>query len=182
MAENRIIAYSDIAAYWYIPSTVNKDTTKISIAILEAQQADLKRVLGEALYYDFIEDYDPVGLDFVTASYQTLFDGGDYTYQGNTIYFSGVKQLLCAYSFIHLAKNNKIHIVRGGVVVKTVEESETAEDFQLRAIIRKAFDQASRIEGELTRFLYENRATYPLYNYKSYEGQRKTGFNFYVVK
>jgi len=179
MAEQRIITKTDIQAFWNIPNTVQDE--RVNIAILEAQQSDLKRVLGEMLYYAFIENYD--GSTFPDANYLKLFNGGDYDYKGNTVYFSGVKQLLCAFSYIHLAKNNKIHVVRAGVVVKSVEQSETAENFELRAVLRQAFDQSGRLEGEVTRYLYENRSIteFSLYNQKTESTQKKTGFNFYRV-
>jgi len=177
MAEQKIITKADIQAYWNIPGTI--DDARVNIAILQAQQSDLKRILGEKLYYVFIQDYN--GTTFADAIYKTLFDGGSYTYQGDVIYFSGVRQLLCAYSYIHLAKSNKIHVVRAGVVVKQIEQAETAENFELRTILRQAFDQASRLEAEVTQFLYENRQTYPLYLKKKENNQKRTGFNFYRI-
>jgi hypothetical protein len=177
MAEQIIIAKTDIQTYWNVPNTVKDET--VNIAILRAQQSDLKQVLGDPLYYAFIENYN--GTTFPDANYQKLYDGGNYTYNSNTIYFSGVKQLLCAYAYIHLAKTNKINVVRSGVVVKSIEQAETAEDFQIRAITRDAYDQSQRIEGEISRYLYENRATYPLYTKRLTEDQKRTGFNFYTV-
>jgi hypothetical protein len=177
MAEQKIITKADIQSYWNVPNTVLDD--RVNIAILEAQQSDLKRVLGDPFYYAFIEDYN--GTTFATPNYQTLFDGSNYVYQGDTIYFSGVEQLLSTYSYIQLAKNNKIHVVRAGVVVKSVEQSETAENFELRSVLRKAYDQSGRLEAEITQYLYEKRSLYPLYLKKVSKDQRKTGFNFYRV-
>lgn len=179
MAEKIIISKVDIQEFYNVPQTL--DDARAKIAILEAQQGALKRILGQKLYYEFIEDYDDNKGVFTTAKYQTLFNGGSYIYSGDSIYFSGIRHLLCSHSYINLAKNNKIHIVRAGVVVKSVEQSETAENFELRAILRGVYDQASRVEAEVCTYLSLNPSDFPLYAKRETSDQKRTGVNFYRV-
>ena len=176
MAEVKIITSTDIAEFW--PITSNIDSDKINAAILRAQQTDLEPILGSYLYYEFIEDYDTVNT-FNTPIYQSLFDGGSYTYNNQTIYYRGVRQLLAVYSWIRLTQIIRINVVRSGQVVKIVEESDPLEDFQARADTRKALDEAVRLEKHTLQFLFTNRSDYPLYNIKpdTYQDS-KTAFNF----
>ena len=177
MAEKRIITKANIQAYFNVPNTV--DDSKVNIAILEGQQSNLKQLLGEPFYYAFIENYN--GTTFANANYQKLYDGGSYAYKSNTIYFSGIKQLCSCYGFIHIAGNSKINVVRSGVVVKSIEESESAENFEIRVIVRKALDMAARIEREILQYMSENKSLFPGFEYREYPAQRRTAFNFYKI-
>jgi hypothetical protein len=176
MAEQIIIALSDIQEFWPISDNIDED--KINASILRAQQIDLERVLGPPLYHAFIEDYN--GTSFDTAIYQTLFDGTNYAYNGQDIYFRGVRHLLSVYAYVRIIESHKINVVRAGVTVKVVEESETAEDFQVRAVKRRALDDAIRLEKDLLQYLHTNRTSYPLFKYRVVETE-KTAYNFNKV-
>ena len=177
MAEVAIIQKSDIGTYWNF--STNVDDEKVSAAILRAQQTDLESLLGAPLYYTFIEDFN--GTTFDTAIYQTLYDGGSYTYQGNTIYFRGIKNYLCVSAFIHLVDIVRINVVRGGQVYKLTEESEYLEDFQIRADTRKAKSDLVRLERDTIQFIEANYSDYPLFKYREYK-EMKTAYNFFKIK
>ena len=176
MAEQKIIAKADIQNLWDFSENV--DQSKIDAAILRAQQTDLESLLGAAMYHDFVEDYN--GLTFDTPAYQTLYDGGEYTYKAQTIYFRGVKALLSVYAYIHLVDIIRINVVRSGQVYKVAEESEFLEDFQSRADNRKAKSDAIRLEKDVLQYLETNLSTYPLFRYREYKDV-KTSYNFYKL-
>lgn len=176
MAENRIIEAEDIRVFWDFSENI--DTSKIDASILRAQQTDLEPILGNPLYYEFIEDYN--GTTFDTAKYKTLYDGEAYTYNGQSIYFRGVKQLLCVLSYIRLVEVSRINIVRSGEVFKVSEESEFAEDFQMRADLAKAKTDAIRLEKEVLQYLSYKPADYPLFSYREYK-EPKTSYKFYKI-
>ena len=177
MAERQIIQLSDINEFW--PLTKNFDQDKTNANILRAQQADLQPILGSPLYYAFIEDFD--GSTFRTAIYQDLFNGTEYVYKTDTIYFRGIRPLLAAFAYNRTVDTSKVNIVRGGAVVYQVDESDIATDAQVRATKRKAYTDASRLEGELIKFLNENRSIYPLWNKREIPDQKRTAYNFYRV-
>jgi hypothetical protein len=177
MAEQRIITKADIIAFWDF--STNVDDEKVNAAILRAQQTDLESLLGAPLYYTFIEDYN--GTDFDTAIYKTLYDGGDYTYQGNTVYFRGIKNYLCVSAYIHFVDIARINVVRGGQVYKLTEESEYLEDFQVRTDTRKAKADLVRLERDTLQFIEANTSDYPLFKYREWK-ERKTAYNFFKIK
>jgi len=176
MAEVAIIAKADIQNLWDFSENI--DQSKIDAAILRAQQTDLESILGAPLYHEFIEDYN--GLTFDTATYQNLYDGGEYTYNGQTIYYRGIKALLSVYSYVHLMDIIRINVVRSGQVYKVSEESEFLEDFQARADNRKAKSDAIRLEKDTLQFIETNISDYPLFRYREYR-EVKTSYNFYKL-
>jgi len=178
MAEQIIIDIDDINEFWDVSPNISD--TKISSGILRAQQADLKPILGDYLYYEFIEDFN--GTTWDTAKYQTLFDGEAYTYENGTIYFTGIKPLLCGYAWRRIFIASRINVVEDGQVRHIVEESEHLQDFQQRANERKVIDDTIRLEHELLKYLTTNRTTYPLFNIKpDTEQDHKTSFRFTKV-
>ncbi len=178
MAEQLIISYTDVNEFW--PLSKHIDNDKIEANILRSQQADLKPVLGDPLYYAFIEDYDSPGV-FTSPQYQKLFDGGEYLYNNETIYFSGCRSLLASFAYNRISAINKINVVRGGTVVKTIEQSETGANADIRHASRKAFEEATRIEKEVLQFLYTERSSYPLFTKRIETKQKRTSYNFYRV-
>lgn len=179
MAEQRIIAQSDIIEFW--PNSVNISTSKVDSAILRAQQADLEPLLGIYLYQDFIEDYN--GVTFDTAKYQELYDGKSYTYRGNERYFRGVRNLLAVYSFVRLIDVSGINLTTSGMVDKITEESEEREGFEIRTTRRLAKDDAIRLEKDTLDFIREFKSDYELYwkVYSTSKKETRTSYNFFKV-
>ena len=175
MAEQRIITQADIIEFW--PNSVNISQSKLDSAVLRAQQADLEPLLGMYLYHAFINDYD--GSKFVTAIYKTLFIGGEYSYNGNTRYFRGIRNLLSVYSFVRLVDMAGINLTAVGMVDKVTEESERQEDYQIRRSQRLAKDDAIRLEKDTLDFIKTNLSDYPLYNKVYSTDTKSTSYNFY---
>ena len=119
MAETTIITKDDIRLTWANFDKNLKDT-QVDPFILKAQRSDLKPFLGDALYYDFIEN-------LIDANYIDLLDGVVYAYQGDNIYFNGIKPMLAAYSYARTLKNIDINVGRGAVVSKSSEQSDKHE-------------------------------------------------------
>lgn len=161
MAEITIIAKTDINGFFPIGKNLNDE--RVDPHILRAQQAELKPFLGDEMYYDFIEN---IG----TPENQRLFDGGEYVEQGGTIYFSGVKALLSAWSYSRIIKNNQVFVTRGGVTSKDTEQSEQHLNSMVQQRSRDAASAAIRIQHEIALFIDKNRDDYPLW-------QRSTSTN-----
>ncbi len=177
MAEKQLIFLNDINEYWPLSKSI--DQVRVNSNVMRSQQADLQPILGAALYFAFVEDFN--GTEFDTPIYEDLFYGTTYTFKTNTIYFRGVRPLLATFAYNRLTDTHKVRVTRAGVHIFTVEESEIATDAQVRATKRKAYTDAARYEGELIQFLNEKRADYPLWNTAEAEGQKRTAYNFYRV-
>jgi hypothetical protein len=178
MAEQVIIAPSDIREFYPQLST-NIDDGNITPSILLAQQNDLEPFLGWYLYNEFIEDYN--GATFDTAKYQTLFDGGNYTYRSKSRYHRGVRHLLAVYSFIRLVEVSDTVLTDSGMVTKDTEESLPKEDYQIRSIMRKVKDDSIRLERDNRDFITTMINDYPLYAKVYSTQENKTSYNFYKV-
>ena len=151
-----IITKSDILALW---SQMDKNLKegKIDPFTLRAQQGDLKPFLGAALYYDFITNLED-------ANYQTLFNGTEYTYRGNTIFFEGIKPLLCAYSFARISSGINISVGRAAVIEKDNENSTPHSNAIIQTRAREIKSEALRLQDETRQYLSQERASYPLWN------------------
>jgi len=84
------ITLADVKA---LHPTAELDGAVLEPHIQKAQDLDLRPVLGDVLYYDFMSKFLVTG-DASYAIYQTLLNGGSYTYAGNTIYFDGLKPFM----------------------------------------------------------------------------------------
>tara|TARA_R110000822_G_scaffold10646_6_gene40160 strand:+ start:1839 stop:2372 length:534 start_codon:yes stop_codon:yes gene_type:complete len=171
MAETTIITKDDIRLTWANFDKNLKDT-QVDPFILKAQRSDLKPFLGDALYYDFIEN-------LIDANYVDLLDGVVYSYQGNDIYFNGIKPMLAAYSYARTLKNIDINVGRGAVVSKSSEQSDKHENTLIYRRKTEAESEALRLQGELEQFLSTKRSDYPLW--KDNNKVKKTSFRILKV-
>lgn len=168
--ESTIITKADISDLYDIGANLNDN--RINPHILRAQQNDLAPILGEALYYLFVEDYD--GSAFTTAKYINLFNGTNYTLNGKDIYFRGVKPMLVSFAYARLIANNQTFITRGGVVSKDVEASQKLEERIILQKARNAKSDALALQAGLEEYLNNNLSTYPEYDKTA---RPKTAFN-----
>tara|TARA_R110002096_G_scaffold217142_4_gene405183 strand:+ start:13878 stop:14420 length:543 start_codon:yes stop_codon:yes gene_type:complete len=155
MAETTIITKADIQVLW---SNLDKNFTeaKLSPYILRSQQTELKTLLGDSLYYDFVSN-------ITIQKYIDLLDGVEYSYQGNTIFFGGVKPYLAALSFGRIISNINVSVGTASVTDKATEQSTPHDNAIIQTRGREAKSEALRLQSELLQFLDEKRSTYPLF-------------------
>ena len=97
------------------------------------------------------------------AKYVDLLDGVEYTYQGYTIFFGGVKPYLAALSFGRIISNVSVSVGTASVTDKATEQSTPHDNTLIQTRGREAKSEALRLQAEVLQFLEENRATYPLF-------------------
>lgn len=172
-----LITKDDILVY---RPTAVLDDARIKPFILEAQRLDLKPVLNDALYYDLVLKFDSSG-DPMYVAYGELISGKAYTYNGNPIYFDGIKPMLAYYALARFVVDNPINITRMGIVVKTVQQSEPVDPAQIRMLVNELRSSAVSYQNQVIQFLQNNISTYPLYNSGggSANAARTTSFNFF---
>jgi hypothetical protein len=166
--EQILITKDELEKYHSISRNLNQ--TRIEMEIRSAQQSDVKLFLGDALYFDMVENYDSV-------KYQTLLNGGTYTYQTYSIYFSGVKQLIAAYAYGRLVANNTMRVTNKGNKNKLDVNSTEVSNSYRNVKATEGTSEALRIQRELWQFLDDDPTTYPLFNVTRRK-QRTSGFNF----
>ena len=151
---------------------------RFDMHILKAQDLDLKPVLNPALYYDFLTKFDSTG-DPMYAAYQTLLNGGTYSYGGQTIEYVGIKPMLCAYTFVRFLPMNPINVTRYGVVNKVDPRSTPVPSDEIKYIVNNIKSDAAKYQNDVVQFLSNNTTTYPLYNTAVSDVKSTVGLNFF---
>src|SRR5947207_1924821 len=100
MAAPLLISINDIKEFRPIAEIVSD---RVNAYILEAQENDLRPALNNALYLDFVKNYE-------TTKYQELLFGKEWTYEGQVQQFNGVRPMLVYFSLARLAINNQMNI------------------------------------------------------------------------
>jgi hypothetical protein len=145
-----------------IRPTAELDGARWEPFALEAQDQDLRPILGDGLYYDFMREVFDSG-DDMYADYQSLLNGVAYTYNGQTIYFDGVKPMLVYFTLARFVQNNPVHITRFGVVSKVVPQSQNVDGQVLRQVVNELRSCAMTYKNQVDTYLLENQETFDLY-------------------
>lgn len=129
---------------------------------VESQDQDLRPILGDALYYDFMTKWFLTADPMYTA-YQELLNGKVYTLNGQSVYFDGLRPMVGYFTLARLVQNNPINITRYGVVTKIVPQSQNVEATLLRQVISELRSNAITYKNQVDLFLCENQTTYALF-------------------
>lgn len=84
----------------------------------------LKQLLGLDLYNDFIAGLNPDSVDYPEEKWQKLLDGAEYTYNGITYEWKGMRKLLRPFIFSMWLRDNYDNYNETGVSVAKVENAE----------------------------------------------------------
>lgn len=167
---SRLISITDFTNNKYLSQ--NLDDRDIDPIIDEAQEFDLKPVLGRELYLDFITN--------VTATkYQDLLNGKTYTPTGSTspIEFKGLKEVLKYYVYKRMIVLGGVKSTNSGFVLKTLENSERIPATQMAQMIAQAASGARAYEDDMVLFLNNFHTTYPLWKCSL---RKNKGFGFRI--
>lgn len=174
MAEIYIITLADIKKYHPV-AAIPQD--RIEPYILKAQELDLKPILNESLYYDFITKFRSTGDPLYTA-YQNLLNGTTYTYSAQTIQYPGLIPMLCAFTMARFIQLNQVNITSYGVVNKLNPQSEPTTLNQITYLVNNLKSEAIAYQNQTEQFLLQNQTTYPLYGTFPSQVQTRTGVKF----
>lgn len=159
MARRVLITLNDIKTY---RPTAELDGSRWEPFALESQDQDLRPILGDGLYYDFMEEVFDSG-DDMYADYQKLLNGTSYTLEGQTVYFDGIKPMLVYYTLARFVQNNPLHITRYGVVTKTIQQSTPADPQLIRQVVNELKSNAVTYKNQVDTYLLQNQSTFTLY-------------------
>lgn len=157
---DRLISLSTIQEFRSVSS--NLGTDRIDHLIEEAQEFDIKPILGPALYLAFING---LAMSPQTTIYDDLFNGKTYLDKGiqENISFKGVRAALAYYSYARLLLNQDLHVTASGLVSKEEQWSKSAEEKRIQAQVSAARAAAGALENDYIKFLNDNSTDYPIW-------------------
>ena len=160
MLQVQLITLEDINKYR--PVSLHIDPARINPYILEAQYSDLRPVLNEVFYLDFLKKVnDPTAPEY--PAYQELLNGKEYEHDGHLVEYPGLKPMIAYYAYARFITKNPIHATRFGMMQKTVEQSTPVDYGLIKTNVNEARSLAVIYQNNLTLFLDRNIDTYPLW-------------------
>ena len=159
MISTKLITLANIQAVKPISLNIS-EAKQLDPHILEAQNFDLRPFLGDEFFLDLINDFTASpSLD----TYSDLFNGGSYTYGGNTYYNDGIKQFLVYSVYARYTSNSNVIATASGFVQKTNQYSEGVPEKTISRLITQSRSGADTCLHSIKEFLQRNSADYPLY-------------------
>jgi len=155
-----LITYSDFSNYRDISSNISA-AKRIDPYILEAQEIDIRSLLGDIFYNEVVSN---------PSNYSTLLNGGTYDYDGYTYSFKGLKAVHVYFAYARFVMNDDVKSTPSGMVNKLNQNSERVTEATINRISRNARDIASAYWQQCYDFLCLQ--TDSIYN--NWEGKRKT--------
>lgn len=145
------------------PLAADIPASRILPYIQEAQQFDLKRLLGDPFYLDFLLRFDN-SADGKYADYQLLLLGTSYTYNGQTYEHPGLLGYLSYMTLARFFRNNSINATKYGLVQKRVEQSEPIDWRALEGAVQELRANAINLQVDILQYLRAHQADkFPLF-------------------
>lgn len=132
---------------------------KVDPFIIEAQQFDLKKLMGSAFYLEFVNDYaESPSLPV----YSDLYNGSEFTCGGKTYRHEGIKTVLAYLVYARYILNSNIEQTAFGTVKKITEESTHVDEKTITRLYDQAYNGAMGYWSDVEKFL--NEQNYDLWN------------------
>ena len=156
----KLIEASDFAPYKVIADNITESKT-IDPYILEAQQFDLKPLLGQELFIDLLEDFEDTPS---LSKYEDLFNGKSYEKYGKKYKHQGLVPVLCYFAYARYLTNANQSSTEYGVVQKRTDESQPVPEATLARMITQAREGAMAYWHDVKTYLDHNANDIPLWN------------------
>ena len=156
MAETTLITVADVQTVRKISSSF--DSGRFANFVNEAQRKNLRGLLGNALYYAFMNDARTSGI------YKDLLDGKVYTYENQTIQYYGIKPYL-SYIWLSIAcREGDLFLANVGAIEFVNNSQQSFENSKSKDRIAAEYLQTAQGYGnDIIQFLNENASSYPLW-------------------
>lgn len=169
----QLINISDFSQYKALSANINAPK-KLDAFILEAQQFDLKKLLGDELYLDFIKDASTMP---AFQKYSDLWSGSEFVYHTHTIRHEGLKPALIYLSYARYVLNSNVESTAFGTVNKITPESQHVDEKTISRLYNQAYAGAMDYWTDTKKYL--DVSTFPLwhkfYNHKKIHSTRVAG-------
>lgn len=165
MQSEKIISIQDIIQFKPISINVN-EAKALDPFILEAQEFDIRPILGDPLYLAILDDLP------VLSTFGDLVNGVAYTYDGDNYEHKGIKACLIYYSYSRYLANANSHSTPSGMVSKRNDYSDPLDEKTMTRLIQQAKAGAVHFQEQFVKYLNRFETTYPLWK-TTCEKQRK---------
>ncbi len=149
-----LINRTDIAEERQISTSVNDKVLKPFIK--DAQFVDIQKLLGRDFYNDLIRNY-------TDDDYQTLLNGGDYTYQSVTYTNVGLKAVIVHYTYARYVLEGSQIDTPFGDVLKLNPDSQPISDGSKKTKAKSNQQTAFNYWENVLDFLDRNSDDYSLW-------------------
>lgn len=172
MAETILITNAEVNNYRQLDSKF--ETERFDAFAMETQRKNLRGFLGDALYYDFMAD------NRTSGKYLDLLSGKNYTYQGKTIRFYGLKPALIYWWLAIATREGDLFQSGYGAIQLVNNPQQNFETSKEKERIAAGYmETAQDYINDAIKFLDTNAATYPLW--ESTQEQNTTNFVSFKV-
>lgn len=151
---------------------------RINPYIEEAHKYELKRLLGDAFYLDFMAKFD-VSADPKYNDYQALLNGSNYAYGVIIIAHPGLIPYMSYHALARFYNNNQINATRYGLTQKNNDQSEQLDPKIVQSAIAELRANALADQADVVRFLTTQGALYPLYFFQDGSALGELGVKFF---
>ena len=157
MAEIALITITDVRTYRQVDSKF--DATRFASFVQEVQRKNLRGLLGDALYYAFMNDARATGI------YANLLNGKTYDYGGNTVQYYGLKPMLCYWWLAIAAREGELFHANIGAVQFVNNPQNNFEVAKEKERIASGYmATAQDYANDVIKYLNQYSSTYPLWS------------------
>jgi hypothetical protein len=155
-----LITATDIKTRKGLSNNINLDK-ELNPHIQEAQEFDLRSWIGESFYLDILDKFQnsPTDADFVK-----LFDGVEYTYNGDKYEHQGIKGVLVYLAYARYVGSANAQSTPTGFVQKNNQYSDPISGSQITRMVKQNESGANTLQRRVEDFLNRNAANYPLWS------------------
>lgn len=155
-----LITESDFAPFKAISANLNA-AKKLVPYIVEAQQMDLKGLLGNAFYLALTKDI--LGSPALQL-YSDLWNGAEWIFGNKSLRQEGLKTVLIHFTYARYVMNSNSEETAFGIVIKKEENSTPVSEKTILRKIDNANSQAFAYFKDVEKYLNDNLDLYPLWN------------------
>lgn len=160
MLDSLLISQIDFKPYADINSNIVA-SKKLDPYILQAQLMDLRPILGEEMYWDFMADFEASPK---LAKYNAIYEGSVYQdRRGNNIKQEGLIPVMCYFAYSRYVLNKQANDTAYAIVNKTNDYSTPVEYKVIQGMSNNARTLANDYMRGVIRFLNHNYKDYPLW-------------------
>ena len=148
----------------------------INPQILQVQRTELAPFLGNAFYFDLVNN-------IADQKYIDLLDGKSFVNcEGNTAFFYGIKYILAWRLYVVMLNSANLHLTRAGSRrMQGQVETESYNQKQLNQVINNANSKAIFYENNTIDYLNENKETYPFWE-DCHSVSSNTSISFHISR
>lgn len=171
MAETNLITISDVRNYRQVDEKFN--AVRFGAFVTEVQRKNLRNLLGDALYLDFMNDARTSG------KYADLLNGKEYTYDGQTIKYYGIKPALVYWWLALATREGDLFLSAVGAFNYSNNPQQNFESAKEKNSVAQSYQETAQgYANDIIKFLDTYSTTYPLWLSNSAEVNKSNFLSF----